>query len=142
MALELKPWGENFYLLEELGAGGMGMVYLGYHKPNKQLVAIKTLFPEMATDEAMVLRFNRDHVGDKYAMVRQAMGLSPDQDLAEVISALNADLGLPANLREMGVRDEHIPALAKLANADHTNATNPRPAGVADYVRLFEEAMG
>jgi hypothetical protein len=89
-----------------------------------------------------VLRFNRDHVGDKYTVVAATMGLPEGQDLPEAITALNADLGLPANLREMGVADAQLPTLAEQANADHTNPTNPRPAGVADYLALFREAMG
>ena len=89
-----------------------------------------------------VLRFNRDHVGDKYAVVATTMGLPEGQDLPDAITALNAELHLPANLREMGVTDAQLPTLAEQANADHTNPTNPRPAGVADYLALFQEAMG
>jgi alcohol dehydrogenase class IV len=89
-----------------------------------------------------VLRFNRDHVGDKYSVVAATMGLAAGQDLPDAITALNGALGLPANLREMGVTEAQLPLLAEQANADHTNPTNPRPAGVADYLALFQEAMG
>ena len=89
-----------------------------------------------------VLRFNRSHAGDKYRRLAEVMGLFEGQDLAEAIAALNADLDLPANLREMGVTDDHLPELAEQAVADHCSATNPRPAEAADYLALFREALG
>jgi alcohol dehydrogenase class IV len=49
---------------------------------------------------------------------------------------------MPANLAEMGVTEAMIPGIAELAVADHCTATNPRPAGVEDYVALLHEAMG
>lgn len=89
-----------------------------------------------------VLRFNTDHVGDKYVGLRAAMGLPGGADLGAFIEALNARLGLPKGLREMGVRPEILPRMADLAEKDHTTATNPRPATAADYARLLSEAMG
>ena len=89
-----------------------------------------------------VLRFNSGHVGDKYARLRAAMGLADDADVSAAIEALNGRIGLPATLRDMGVHDAWIPDLAVAATKDHCNATNPRPATVADYEVLFAEAMG
>jgi len=89
-----------------------------------------------------VLRFNEDHVGDKYARLRQVMGLPEGADLAEAIADLNARLGLPAGLAEMGLPAELIPDLAVAATKDHCAATNPRAASAADYEALFREAMG
>jgi hypothetical protein len=88
-----------------------------------------------------VLRFNAGHVGDKYERLRAVMGLKPGADVAEFIAGLNARLGLPPGLRAMGVGEAIIPRMAALAENDHTNATNPRPAKAADYERLFAEAM-
>ena len=63
-------------------------------------------------------------------------------DLQDAVADLNQRLGLPADLRSMGVTDEMIPPLVPQAMADHTTATNPRPLSEADYTGLFEEAMG
>lgn len=62
MALKLREWfvPDSLLALDELGAGGMGAVYVGYHKPSKCLVAIKTLFPEFSRDDAYILRFRRE----------------------------------------------------------------------------------
>ncbi len=89
-----------------------------------------------------VLRFNEGHVGDKYARLRQVMNLSEGADLAEAIADLNARLGLPAGLAEMGLPADSIPGLAVAATRDHCAETNPRPASAADYEALFREAMG
>jgi alcohol dehydrogenase class IV len=88
-----------------------------------------------------VLAFNAAHVGDKYARIRERLGLGEDQDLGAWIGALNRRLGLPANLAEMGVTEADIPHLAPQAERDHTNQTNPRRASAADYERLYREAL-
>lgn len=89
-----------------------------------------------------VLRFNAGHVGDRYQRLAAAMGLPAGADLAETIEALNQRLGLPANLREMGVTDDIIPRMVEGAVADHSTASNPRPVDAADYEALFAAAMG
>jgi alcohol dehydrogenase class IV len=70
------------------------------------------------------------------------MGLKPGADVADAIQDLNARLGLPAGLTAMGVSADILPAMAEAAVKDHCNGTNPRKAGVADYVGLFQAAMG
>jgi alcohol dehydrogenase class IV len=89
-----------------------------------------------------VLRFNAGFVGDKYERLASAMGLSAGADLAEAIEALNRRLGLPANLREMGVTEDVIPRMVEGAVADHSTASNPRRVTAADYEALFAAAMG
>lgn len=89
-----------------------------------------------------VLRFNAGHVGDKYARIARAIGLAETADLAEAVEALNADLGLPVSLKEMGVPAEVLPAMVEGALADHSNPSSPRPAGKADYEALFAAAYG
>ena len=88
-----------------------------------------------------ILDFNRDHVGDKYARLNSAMGISNDSDPAEAIRTLNSDLGLPANLEEMGVKRDAIPDLAQHAAKDICTFTNPRPASVEDYEDLYDKAL-
>ena len=88
-----------------------------------------------------ILDFNRDHVGDKYTRLNAAMGQPADADPAEVIRQLNAELGLPANLKEMGVQNDAVEGLAEHAAKDVCTFTNPRPASAADYQQLFEVAL-
>jgi hypothetical protein len=89
-----------------------------------------------------VLRFNAGHVGDKYERLAQAMGLDAGADLAAFIEDLNARIGLPKSLREMGVPAGVIPEMAAKAEKDHTNPTNPRKATAADYGALLRESIG
>ncbi|MEM7255041.1 MAG: iron-containing alcohol dehydrogenase [Pseudomonadota bacterium] len=88
-----------------------------------------------------VLDFNRDHVGDKYSRLNVAMGLDGQSDPAEFIRKLNADLGLPGGLREMGVASDAIPALAEHAAKDVCTFSNPRKCSAEDYEQLFEVAL-
>mgnify|MGYP006276961889 FL=1 len=50
----------TFTILEVLGHGGMGGVFVGENSENGELVAIKTLFEEFSKDEAYVRRFQRE----------------------------------------------------------------------------------
>ncbi len=77
-------------------------------------------------------------------MVRLAavLGLADGAQVPAAIADLNRRLGIPAGLAEMGVEEAWLPELAEQAVADHCTATNPRPAGVEDYIALFREAMG
>ena len=87
-----------------------------------------------------VLRFNAGHVGDKYSRLKDAM--EPCRCRLSFITNFNAKLGLPANLRDMGVPDSVIPAMSAAAELDHCNATNPRPATKDDYEALIDRSMG
>ena len=84
-----------------------------------------------------ILDFNREHVGQKYARLNAAMGLATDADPAAHIRKLNAQLSLPANLAEMGVKPDALPALSAHAAKDVCTFTNPRPASEQAYLCLL-----
>ena len=88
-----------------------------------------------------ILDFNRDHVGDKYQRLNAAMGIAADANPSDFIRDLNAEIGLPANLSEMGVSSDAIPNLASHAAKDVCTFTNPRPCSAEEYEGLFETAM-
>jgi 4-hydroxybutyrate dehydrogenase len=88
-----------------------------------------------------VLRFNASHVGDKYERLAAATGLEAGTDLAAFVEDLNARIGLPGSLREMGVPASSIPEMALKAERDHSTATNPRPTTAADYAALLEDSV-
>lgn len=89
----------------------------------------------------VVLRFNADHAKDKYERIRHALRLGPSVDLADMIEDLNAKLGLPKNLGEMGLTTDRLPDLVPEALDDLATATNPVKPTADDYARLFEEAI-
>src|SRR4051812_8578713 len=80
-----------------------------------------------------VLRFNEPEAPEKYGRLRRAVGAEPDADLAEWVASLNARLGLPGGLAEMGVPADILPTIAGHAEQDPATETNPRPATRSDY---------
>lgn len=84
-----------------------------------------------------VLRFNREAIGGKWAVLADRMGGAPDR----VIADLNAALRLPTGLSAMGVSAGDLPGIAQAATLDHCHATNPRRATDAEYLALLEEAF-
>ncbi len=74
-----------------------------------------------------------------------AMGL-PSCDargdaIAEVIAAMNARLGLPRGLAELGVTPALFDRVTAGALADHCHKTNPRLASADDYRAMLEASM-
>ena len=51
-------------------------------------------------------------------------------------------LGMPANLKAMGVTQAHADSLIEAVLADHCAATNPRKMTRTDVQSLFADALG
>ena len=88
-----------------------------------------------------ILRFNKDHVGDKYARISRAMGKDESTDLADEIEKLNEKIGLPSGLAPMGVTEDMIPDLVAHSMTDPSNMTTPRLPSQDEWEKLFLEAM-
>ena len=88
-----------------------------------------------------ILRFNKDHVGDKYSKIARAMGKPESTDLAIEIEKLNEEIGLPSGLKDMGVTEAMIPDLVEHSMTDPSNATTPRLPSKDEWEKLFLDAM-
>ena len=88
-----------------------------------------------------VLRFNHDHVGNKYSRILRAMGKNESIDLANEIEKLNERIGLPKGLAEMGVTENMIPDLVAHSITDPSNFTSPKVPTEKEWEKLFLEAM-
>ena len=88
-----------------------------------------------------VLRFNKDHVGDKYSRIALAMGKNESLNLANEIEKLNENIGMPCSLSEMGITEDMIPELIAHATTDPSNLTTPRLPSQQEWEKLFLEAM-
>jgi alcohol dehydrogenase class IV len=87
-----------------------------------------------------VLEFNQEHSVSKYEALRQRIGIAPGECLADYFRSLNARLGMPSTLAEMGVPRDSLAGIAESATKDHSSATNPRPASAGDYLAILEAA--
>ncbi len=88
-----------------------------------------------------VLRFNAPGQEERYARLRQAMGLEPGADIADAIAGLNASIGLPANLTEMGLTEARLGDMVPYAVSDLATRTNPRPVGASEFEALYRESF-
>ncbi|MCE9662056.1 iron-containing alcohol dehydrogenase [Halomonas sp. M5N1S17] len=117
----------------------------GVHSMSHALGGLKELKLHHGTLNAVllppVLRFNQDHCGNKYGRIKEAMGLALEADLAAEFERLNTALGMPRNLREMGVTEDVLEEVAQWSYEDHSTATNPRPATAQDFLKLLKEAL-
>ena len=71
----------------------------------------------------------------------QAMNLDSAGDLGPAILDMNARLGLPRGLRELGVSETLFEQIIAGALADHCHKTNPRLASADDYRAMLQQAM-
>ena len=88
-----------------------------------------------------VIRFNKDHVGDKLSRILRAMGKSESADLADEIEKFNEKINLPSGLKEMGVTEDMIPELVEHSITDPSNVTTPRLPSPEEWEQLFLSAM-
>ncbi len=92
-----------------------------------------------------VVRFNasaesvrRDRRLERMA---QAMGLASAGDIPDAIRDMNARLGLPRGLADMGVQEDWFERIIPGALADHCHKTNPRIASAEEYRELLAQSM-
>ncbi|MBU0590055.1 MAG: iron-containing alcohol dehydrogenase [Gammaproteobacteria bacterium] len=92
-----------------------------------------------------VIAFNAgaDSIQKESRLLRMAQAMSLDSagDIGEAIKDMNARLGLPTGLREMGVMESQFDQIITGAMADHCHKTNPRIATVEEYREMLTQAM-
>jgi 4-hydroxybutyrate dehydrogenase len=92
-----------------------------------------------------VMRFNSatESVQRDQRMQRMAhvMGLTSGDDVPLAVRDMNARLGLPSGLAEMGVTSRQFADIIRGALVDHCHATNPRSADAAAYEALLADSM-
>lgn len=96
-----------------------------------------------------VMRYNAAYTGEKYRQIAQAMGVDVAHAMLEqareaaiqAVEALNRDVGIPASLKEVGVRETDIAELAQAAFDDVCTGGNPREAKTEEIEALYRAAM-
>lgn len=92
-----------------------------------------------------VIRFNAgaESVQKELRLQRMARAMHLDQpgDIGEAIRDMNARLGLPRGLAEVGVTEDLFEKIIDGAMADHCHKTNPRLATREDYREMLAASM-
>lgn len=87
-----------------------------------------------------VLRWNEAVTAEKQAALADALG-RPGWRAGDAVAELVRDLGQPHRLRDVGVKQEDLPALAEEAANHPVVLTNPRPiTGPQDVMEILEPA--
>lgn len=98
-----------------------------------------------------VMEFNADYTGEKFREIARAMGVKGVDEMTEseyrraaidAVKQLSADVGIPATLKEIGVREEDLEALADAAMADVCTGGNPRPCTKELVLQVYKTAFG
>ena len=85
-----------------------------------------------------VLRYNASVNGDRQAVIAASVG-NPTTPLADIVAGLISHLGLPTRIRDTGVSQTVMAAVAEAALHDPLLASNPRPIKSLTEVRLLLE---
>ncbi|MEM9205874.1 MAG: iron-containing alcohol dehydrogenase [Pseudomonadota bacterium] len=88
-----------------------------------------------------ILTFNAPAAEHKYPDLLAAMGLPAGKDVSDAMFQLSQKIGLPTTLSALGVDRDVTNDAAPLAEADHTNGTNPRRATASDYAAIMAAAL-
>ncbi len=89
------------------------------------------------------MKFNMEGFEDKFSRMAQAFSLTEQNGEAVVnfLFNLNFSIGIPHQLRQIGVRVEHVVPLAELAVADFAHPNNPKPVSREDFESLYRQAL-
>ena len=79
-----------------------------------------------------------DHCGPWYRAHEKSLG---EKEAIEAIKQLNKDLGIPGKLRDVGVEEDKIAEMARLAFEANYNRWNPRYTTEHDFLTLFQSAF-
>ena len=123
---------------------GLGLVHgmahpLGAFYGTPHGVANAVLLPH-------IMAYNAEFTGDKYRDIAKAMGVAATENMTieqarkaavDAVKQLNADVGIPPTLKEIGVKLEDIPALAQAAFDDVCTGGNPRDTNVKEIETLY-----
>ena len=89
-----------------------------------------------------VMEYNAEATGEKYREIARAMGVTGVDNMSQeeyrkaaidAVKKLSEDVGIPKTLREIGVKEEDLKALAESAMADACTPGNPRDTSIKKF---------
>lgn len=96
-----------------------------------------------------VMAFNAPYTGEKFREIARAMGVKGVDEMSEeeyrkaaidAVKQLSKDVGIPQTLKEIGVKEEDLDALADAAMADVCTGGNPRPCKKKLVLEVYKTA--
>jgi alcohol dehydrogenase class IV len=89
------------------------------------------------------MAFNVEGSEKKFRRIARTLDLADEsgEGVVNYLHQLNASIGIPSRLREIGVKDEHLDTLSDLAIADFAHPNNPKPVTRADFKTLYQQAL-
>lgn len=89
------------------------------------------------------MKFNYPGIEAKFKRIAQALDLREysGESVVQYLFDLNARVGIPHRLREIGVEEEHLETLSDLAIADFAHPNNPKPVTRENFRQLYAEAL-
>jgi len=96
-----------------------------------------------------VMEFNADATGEKYREIARAMGVAGVDSMSaeeyrkaavDAVRKLSEDIGIPKKLKDIGVKEEDIEALADSALADACTPGNPKAVTAKDILEVYKKA--
>ena len=94
-----------------------------------------------------IMRFYNDRIkGSALERIAEAMKLTADKEsgnrIAEAVTELNAKLGLPSTVRQMGYDKTDIEQMVRDSCGSHFNITAPIRLTAEDYEKIVVEVLG
>ncbi|MCD6521199.1 CHASE2 domain-containing protein [Candidatus Calescamantes bacterium] len=109
MRIVTSPWIGKYRVVEELGRGGMAIVYRACRRGRKGFVALKVLQKNLAEDPAFVKRFHREAEAMKtlhHPNIVCILDVGKDEDNHFLVMEFLKGKGLDDYLREKGMLSE------------------------------------
>ena len=93
-----------------------------------------------------IMEFNMPECIEKFGVIARTMGvdttgMTPEEAACDAVKALAVRVGIPQHLSELGIKEEHIPALAAQAIADVCTPGNPRDVTEEQIVELYKKVL-
>lgn len=88
-----------------------------------------------------VLRFLEKYAEDKLKIMAKTMGLKGSDTVADAVERLNARIGLPRNLRDMGYVPEDPERMAEICEHSPFNRNSPHRPTKDEYMAILTMAL-
>jgi lactaldehyde reductase len=94
-----------------------------------------------------VMEYNAEATGEKYREIARVMGVQGVDNMSQeeyrkaaidAVKKLSEDVGIPKTLKEIGVKEEDLHALAESAMADACTPGNPRDTSIQEIFEIYK----